>query len=43
MFDPRAGGDPVRVGEGHSGIKVRGRVTARGIVYLIELYTFSLM
>ncbi len=23
IFDPRTGGDPVRVGEGHSGIKVR--------------------
>lgn len=23
LFDPRAGGDPVRVGEGHGGIKVR--------------------
>ena len=23
LFDPRAGSDPVRVGEGHGGIKVR--------------------
>ena len=32
LFDPRAGGDPVRVGEGHGGIKVRGRVRVACVV-----------
>lgn len=42
MFDPRAGGDPVRVGEGHGGIKVRGRVQTLRCVSRDNLFFFLL-
>ncbi len=32
LFNPREGDDPIRVGEGHGGIKVRGRVSASCVV-----------
>ena len=42
MFDPRAGSDPIRIGEGHGGIK-GARVTWMGETDTIATTGFSRM